>query len=111
MFPTRDFTRIWWAQSVSTLGSYVTSLALSAIVVLTLDGTAQEVGWLNSARWLPYLVLGLVVGALVDRARRRPVMIITDLTRAVLLCLIPLAWGLDLLTFALLLVFVILFGT
>ena len=68
-------------------------------------------GWLNSARWLPYLVLGLVVGALVDRVRRRPVMVATDLTRAVLLTLIPLAWALNLLTFPLLLIVVIVFGT
>lgn len=96
---------------MSGFGSGITLLALQTLVVVTLQGTAVEVGWLNSARWLPYLVLGLVVGALVDRARRRPVMIATDLTRAVLLSLIPLAWALDLLTFTLLLVFVVLFGT
>ena len=38
-------------------------------------------------------------------------MIATDLARAVLLCLIPLAWSLGLITFALLLVLVVLFGT
>ena len=58
-------------------------------MILTLDGTAQQVGWLSSARWLPYLVLGLLVGALVDRRRRRPLMVSTDLTRAVLLTAIP----------------------
>ncbi|HEX8487872.1 MAG TPA: MFS transporter, partial [Propionibacteriaceae bacterium] len=81
------------------------------LVVVTLQGTAAEVGWLNSARWLPYLVLGLVVGALVDRARRRPLMIITDLIRAALLTLVPIAWSLHVLTFELLLALVILFGT
>ncbi|MGH3447209.1 MAG: hypothetical protein ACRDP4_06260, partial [Nocardioidaceae bacterium] len=65
-FPPRGFTRFWAAGAVSSFGTYVTLLALQTLVVLTLDGTAQDVGWLNSARWLPYLVLGLVVGALVD---------------------------------------------
>ncbi|HEX8508510.1 MAG TPA: MFS transporter [Propionibacteriaceae bacterium] len=105
------FSQFWWGEAVSGFGSGITLLALQTLVVVTLQGTAVEVGWLNSARWLPYLVLGLVVGALVDRARRRPLMIATDLTRAVLLVLIPLAWSLDLLTFALLLVLVVLFGT
>lgn len=105
------FSRFWWGEAVSGFGSGVTLLALQTMVVVTLQGTAVEVGWLNSARWLPYLLFGLVVGALVDRARRRPVMIVTDLARAVLLSLIPLAWSLDLLTFALLLVLVVLFGT
>ena len=67
-------------------------------------------GWLNAARWLPYLVFGLVVGALVDRIQRRPVMVTTDLTRAVV-AVIPVAWLLDVLTFPLLLFVVLAFGT
>ena len=118
MTPTRrggdlapGFSRFWWGEAVSGFGSAITLLAWQTLVVVDLQGTAMQVGWLNAARWLPYLVLGLVVGALVDRARRRPIMIGTDLTRAVLLIAIPLAWGLDALTFGLLLVFVVVFGT
>ncbi len=109
-FPSRDFTRFWWGESVSSFGTYVTLLALQTIVVLTLDGTAQDVGWLSSARWLPYLLLGLVVGALVDRWRRRPVMVATDLVRAALLVSLPLAWAADVLSMPLLLVVVALYG-
>ncbi|GAA1430476.1 MFS transporter [Microlunatus lacustris] len=105
------FSRFWWGEAVSGFGSGVTLLALQTLVVVTLSGTAVQVGWLNSARWLPYLVLGLVVGALVDRTRRRPVMVATDLARAALLSVIPLAWVLDALSFALLLLLVALFGT
>ena len=110
-FPSGDFTRFWWGEAVSSFGTYVTLLALQTLVVLTLDGDAQDVGWLNSARWLPYLVLGLVVGALVDRYRRRPVMVATDLARSVLLLLIPAAWAADVLTLPLLLVVVALYGS
>ena len=105
------FLRFWWGEAVSGFGGAITALALQTLVVITLQGGAVQVGWLNSALFLPYLVLGLVVGALVDRARRRPVMVATDIARAVLLALIPLAWVLDLLTFPLLLVVVVLFGT
>lgn len=101
---------MWCAESVSTLGSNVTLLALSTLVVLTLDGTAQDVGWLNSARWLPYLLFGLLVGALVDRYRRRPLMVTTDVARAILLVVIPVAWVADFLSLPLLLVVVALFG-
>ena len=59
----------------------------------------------------PYLVLGLLVGALVDRRRRRPVMVATDLTRAALLTAIPVAWAADVLSLPLLLVIVAAFGT
>lgn len=105
------FRRFWWAEAVSGFGTAVTLLVLQTLVVVTLQGSAVQVGWLNSARWLPYLVFGLVVGALVDRARRRPLMMATDLARAVLLALIPLAWLLGLLELPLLLIIVVLFGT
>ena len=110
-FPPPGFGRFWVGESVSGFGNYVTVLALQTVVVLTLHGTATQVGWLNSTRWLPYLVIGLVVGALVDRRRRRPVMVATDLTRAVLLTAIPLAWVMDVLSLPLLLAIVAAFGT
>lgn len=104
------FGRFWWSEAVSGFGSSITVLALQTLVVVTLGGSAVEVGWLTSARWLPYLVLGLVVGALVDRLRRRPLMVASDLLRAVVLAAVPLAWLLDRLTFPLLLVLVVVFG-
>ncbi len=110
-FPSRSFLLYWRAQAASGLGTYITLLALQTLVVLTLDGSATEVGWLNSARWLPYLVLGVVVGALVDRHARRPVLITTDLVQAVLLASIPLLWWWDLLSFPALLGIVMAYGT
>src|SRR5688500_6670505 len=102
-FPPRGFGRFWFGEAVSGFGNYVTVLALQTVVVLTLGGTATQVGWLNATRWLPYLLIGLVVSALVDRRRRRPIMMATDLTRALLLTLIPLAYVMDLLSLPLLL--------
>lgn len=108
---SRSFTLYWRAVAVSGFGTYVTLFALQALVVLTLDGTASDVGWLNAARWLPYLAVGLVVGALVDGRRRLPLMIGTDLLQAVLLLTVPLLWWLDVLSMPLLLVVVVAYGT
>jgi MFS family permease len=110
-FPSRSFLFYWRANAVSAFGTYITLLALQALVVLSLHGSAAQVGWLNSARWLPYLVLGMVVGALVDRRPRRPILILTDLARACLLLLIPLLWWIHRLSFPLLLVIVVAYGT
>jgi MFS family permease len=107
----RAFRRFWWGETVSGFGSTVTILALQTLVVVTLGGGATQVGWLNAARWLPYLVLGLVVGALVERVRRCPVMVATDLLRALLLGLVPLASVLGVLDLPLLLLLVVAFGT
>lgn len=105
------FGHFWRATAVSGLGTYVTVFALQALVVLTLDGTAEDVGWLNAARWLPYLVFGLVVGAIVDGRRRLPLMVGTDLLQAVLLLLIPLLWWLDALTMPVVLLVVFAYGS
>ncbi|MEP6479399.1 MAG: MFS transporter [Rhodoglobus sp.] len=104
------FLRFWGAETVSGFGTYVTTIALQVLVVVTLRGTATDVGLLNASRWAPYLVLGLVVGALVDRRRRKPILVTTDLARGVLLGLIPLFWLLHWLSLPLLLAFVALFG-
>ena len=49
---------------MSDFGSYITTITSQVLVVLTLDGSAAEVGFLNASLWLPYLLFGLVVGAL-----------------------------------------------
>lgn len=110
-FISESFVRYWRASAVSSLGTYLTLFALQALVVITLNGSAEDVGWLNAARWLPYLVLGLVVGAVVDGRRRLPLMVGTDLAQSVLLLTIPLLWWLDLLTLPVLLVIVVAYGT
>ncbi len=111
VFPSGSFLRYWRAGAVSGLGTYVTVFALQALVVLTLHGSAADVGWLNAARWLPYLVFGLVVGAIVDGRRRLPLMVGTDLLQAALLLTIPLMWWLGLLSLPALMLIVIAYGT
>ncbi len=110
-FPSHSFRLYWRAEAVSSFGTYITLLALQTLVVLTLHGSAGEVGWLNSVRWLPYLVLGIVVGAWVDRRPRRPIMITTDLVQAVLLATIPVLWWIHRLSFPALLAIVLAYGS
>ncbi|MBC7592544.1 MAG: MFS transporter [Kineosporiaceae bacterium] len=110
VFRIPGYFAFWSAYTVSGFGTYVTTLALQVLVLLTLHGTAVDVGLVNSARWLPYLLLGLIVGALVDRRRRKPILIGTDLARAVLLGAIPLLYIAGWLNTAVLVVFVAFFG-
>ena len=110
VFRLPGFFAFWTAETVSAFGSAVTTLALQVLVVLTLNGSAADVGLVSAARWLPYLLLGLIVGALIDRWRRRPVLVATDLARSVLLGSIPLLWALGALNLPVLMAFVALFG-
>src|SRR4051812_8857534 len=83
------YGRFWWASSVSAFGDYFTGLAIQVMIVTVLAGTAADVGLVDGARWLPYMLFGLVAGAMIDRLRRRPVMIAADLVRAALLVVVP----------------------
>ncbi len=83
------FLPFWTAATVSAFGTYVTTLAVQVVVVVTLHDGATGVGLVSSARWLPYLLFGVLVGVLVDRSRRRGLLVGADLGRAVLLTSIP----------------------
>jgi len=104
------FRRFWVASTVSAFGTYVTTVALQVLVVDDLGGSATDVGLVNAARWAPYLLVGLLVGVLADRLRRRPVLVATDLGRAVVLGGIPLLAALDRLTLPALLALVATLG-
>jgi len=106
VFTHPGLVRFWTASAVSDFGSYITTIALQVLVVLTLDGSAADVGFLNASRWLPYLLFGLVVGALVDRRRRQPILVASDVGRGILLAGIPMLWLVGLLTFPMLMVMV-----
>ncbi|KOX13897.1 MFS transporter [Saccharothrix sp. NRRL B-16348] len=107
----KEFVRFWAADTVSLAGTAVTTLALRAVAVLTLGASATEAGLLEAARWLPYLLFGLVAGALVDRVRRRPVLVGTDVARAAVLALVPLAAFTGTLSMPLLIALMVVFGT
>ncbi|MGW1676103.1 MFS transporter [Saccharopolyspora sp. NPDC002376] len=105
-----DYRRFWTASTTSIFGAYVTSLALQILAAVTLHATATELGLLNAARWLPYLLLGLFVGVLVDRYRSKPMLVGADLARAALLCAIPILHATGLLTLPVLIAFAALLG-
>jgi predicted MFS family arabinose efflux permease len=86
-----DFVRLWAASTVSLLGSFVTRTALPFAAILALGAGAPEIALIRGAELVAGLTLGLVAGAWIDRRRRRPVMIASDLGRAVLLASVPLA--------------------
>jgi predicted MFS family arabinose efflux permease len=59
--------------------------------LITLHASAAQMGILSAIGSASVLVFGLAAGVAVDRLKKRPVMIWTDLARAGLLALIPLA--------------------
>jgi MFS family permease len=80
----RDFGWLWAAQATSLTGAQISELALPLLAVLVLDASAGELGLLGVARWLPFLLLALPLGVIVDRRRRRGLLIVSDYARAAL---------------------------
>lgn len=107
----RDFVKLWTGETVSLVGSQVTDLALPLVAILTLQAGAFEVGLLNAARYVPFVLLSLLAGVWFDRHRRRPTLIAANVGRALLIGLVPLAGLLHLLSMELLYVIAFLAGT
>ncbi len=87
----RDFLKLWTGQTVSLLGSQVTLLALPLAAILLFHASPFQVGALFSIQFLPFLLLGLPVGAWVDRLRRKPILIAADIGRFIAIGSIPVA--------------------
>src|SRR5438067_11895364 len=86
-----DDVKLWLGQTVSQFGSGITGIALPLTAVLVLAATPAQMGILGALDGIAVLVVGLLAGVWVDRVRRRPLLIATDLGRAFLLSSIPLA--------------------
>ena len=90
-----DFLKLWSAESISQFGSQVTGLALPLLAVLVLDASAFAVSALFVVEFLPFILFAIPAGVWVDRLRRKPILVIADVGRAVLLGSIPLAYLFD----------------
>jgi predicted MFS family arabinose efflux permease len=88
-----DFIKLWTGQTVSRLGSVVTRTALPLVALLVLGAGPREMAYLVISASVGVLLVGLVAGAWVDRLRRRPILVWTDIIRAALLFWIPIAYA------------------
>jgi MFS family permease len=87
--------RLWIGETVSLIGSEISELALPLTAILVLRADAADLGLLAAARFAPFLLFTLPIGALADRRRRRPMLIAANVGRAVTIASIPvlLAFG------------------
>jgi MFS family permease len=91
--------RLWSAGAVSHVGDAVTRLALPLVAIVLLDSSPLAVAALGAAQFAPFLLVGLPAGAVVDRlVRKRRMMVLVDVGRAVAIASIPAAYALDLLS-------------
>jgi MFS family permease len=88
-----DFLKLWTGQSISELGSAVSQLAIPWLAAFGLHASPIEFSLLGVMGFMPFILFALPAGVWVDRLRRRPILIVGDASRAVLLTLIPILWA------------------
>jgi MFS family permease len=88
-----DFLKLWTGQSISEFGSQISALAIPWLAAVELHASPFEFSVLGLLGFLPFIFFALPAGVWVDRLRRRPILIVGDAARAVLLALIPVLWA------------------
>ena len=86
----RDFLLLWGGQTVSDMGSAVTTLALPLLAVSVLKATTFQVSLIIFLTYLAYLLITLPAGVLVDQVRKHGLMMWCDVARVVLVGSIPI---------------------
>lgn len=105
-----EFRTFWASQTLSMLGTAVSRAAVPLLAATVLSATPFQMGLLQSSLTVSFLVLGLPAGAWIDRMRRRPIMIVCDLARALLMTSLAVAALLGRLDFTVLIVVGLLLG-
>ncbi|HEX3336204.1 MAG TPA: MFS transporter [Jatrophihabitans sp.] len=80
----RDFLLLWSTQVLSTVGTRVSSLAYP-LLILAMTGSPAQAGVVGFAQTMPFLLIYLPAGALMDRLERKRVMIGCEIGRALAL--------------------------
>ena len=88
----RDFRLLWAGDSVSVFGMQLVGFALPLVAIRVLGADEFQMGLLGALEMLAFLLIGLPAGAWVDRWRKKRVIVLGDLTRAVLLLTVPAAF-------------------
>ena len=99
LWRNRDFMLLWTGQVVSTVGTRVTALAYPLLVLAT-TGSPLLAGVVGFAQALPFLLIYLPAGALVDRLPRKRTMLVADAVRVVVVGSVAAGVWWDSLSFA-----------
>lgn len=86
-----EFLKLWAGQTISRFGSEVSQLAIPLTAALVLNASPFQMGVLSALEFAPFLLLSLLAGVWVDRLPRRPILVTSDIGRAVVLATIPVA--------------------
>lgn len=88
------YWRLWTASTVSNLGDGVFLVALP-LLAARLTRSEVSISIVAAAASLPWLILSLPIGTLIDRSDRKRVLVVADTVRAILIALLAIAAATD----------------
>lgn len=94
----RAYRRLWSSILISSFGGQVTLLALPLTAALLLHASPTQMGIMTAMEIAPFVLLSLPSGVWLDRVRKLPIYVVGELSLAVIVGSVPLAWWLGWLT-------------
>lgn len=95
----RAFRLFWSATTIRAFGTSIAGVAFQVLIVTVVAATPFQIGILSALSVAPYLFLGLIVGALMDRWNRQRTLVLTSIGRALVLAAVPVLLLLERLDF------------
>lgn len=86
------------SNAIDAASRHSADLAIDVLAVVTLGASAAQMGLLNALGTLAFLILGIPIGVIVDRAPRVRTIVLSGLARSGILSTLALAWLLDAVT-------------
>ncbi len=96
--------KLWTSLTITSFGAQITNLALPLTAAVMLHATPWQMGVLVALETLPFALVSLHAGVLIDRVRKLPIVIAADIGRGVALLAIPVAAYFDVLSIEILFV-------
>jgi hypothetical protein len=104
------FAFFWSATTIRAFGSAISGVAFQVLIVTVLRATPVEISIFSALGVVPYVFLGLIVGALMERWRRQRTLVITSVGRALALTCITVLLLLNELNFCSLAIVTVVLG-
>jgi len=105
-----NFYKLWLGQSISLLGTQFTVVALPLFALEVLETSEANAAMLRGIIFIPYLIFGLVAGALIDILHRKKVLLICSICQGVLFLSVFILTVTNIITFPLLVILMFLNG-
>src|SRR5277367_6518763 len=92
----RDATyrRLWTSILISSFGGQVTLLAIPLTAAVLMRAAPTQMGFLTAMEIMPFVLFSLPTGVWLDRVRKLPVYVVGELSIALSVATVPVAWWL-----------------